>query len=135
MSVKGRLIVLLTVSTLLAMALVWVRRIPPTQPDLGKARMVADRFLELISEGQAAAAWDLTTPDFRSVQRRDSFVASINKGNVPGSSLRFVAVRMVAIDNSPRAEFSYATTDVAVAVRLLAEDQNGTWRIDRMHVE
>jgi len=135
MSAKGRLILLLTVSTLLAMALVWVRRMPPTRPDLGKARIVADRFLELVCEGQASASWDLTTPDFQTAQSRDLFVATIKNGGVLGNSLHFVAVRIVAIDNSPRAEFSYATADATATVRLLAEDQNGTWRIDRLLVE
>ena len=96
--------------------------------------MVADRFLELISEGQAAAAWDLTTPDFEaySVAIRSSPPSA--KGMCPAARCILLPCEWLPSTTVHAAE-SHATTDVAVAVRLLAEDQNGTWRIDRMHVE
>jgi hypothetical protein len=126
---------LLIVSAVLSGTLVWTRNSAPSSPDLGKGRLAADRFLELLRKGQAGIAWDSTTVGFKSAQYRDTFVMFIDKERALGGVLRFVAVQSVMVDKCPRVEFRYCTADAKITVRLLAQDQHGTWRIDRMNIE
>jgi hypothetical protein len=133
---KTMLAVLLVVFALLAAAVVWVwstRR--PTQPNLDEGRAVAEKFLDFVRRGQAAAAWESTTAEFKSAQGRESFIEYVKKYPVLAKPLSFVAVQTVAIGDSPRAEYVYRSADGTNSVRLLAGNEHGIWRIDRFKVE
>lgn len=129
---KTQLVVLLAVFVVLAVAVVWMWRKQPTQPDFDEGRAVADKFLELIRSGQAQQAWDSTTAEFKSAEGRESFLQYVKDHPSLAKPLSFVSVQTVTVQNSPRAEYVYRAADGSSTVRLLAGAERGTWRIDRI---
>jgi hypothetical protein len=133
---KSRLAVLLGVFLVLALVVLWVWwRRAPTQPDLEAGRVVAETFLNLIRAGQAGRAWESTTAEFKSAEGRESFVAYAKKQTLLAGPVTFVAVQTVTIGDSPRAEYVYRAADGSGTVRLLAGNERGIWRIDRIRID
>ena len=128
---KTLLIVLLAVFVVLAVAVFWMWRSAPTQPNLDEGRAVAQKFLDLIRQGQAQQAWESTTAEFKSAQGRETFVQYVKKHPSLAAPLSFVSVQTVTLQNSPRAEYLYRATD-GKNVRLLAGNDRGAWRVDRV---
>ncbi len=130
------LIVLTAVFIVLAVAVGWVWwRKAPAQPNVEEGRAVAEHFLESLRKNQAAGAWERTTAEFKSAEGCESFVAFVKKHPELTKPVTFVAVQTVTVGNSPRAEYVYRSADGKATVRLLAGNEQGTWRIDRMRVE
>jgi hypothetical protein len=128
---KTLLVVLLVVFVVLAIVVFFTWRSAPTQPDLEEGRAVAESFLELVRKGQPQQAWESTTSEFKSAQGRESFVQYVKKHPALAAPLNFVSVQTVTLQNSPRAEYLYRSAD-GKNVRLLAGNERGTWRVDRV---
>jgi len=96
---------------------------------------VADTFLEQIRTGQAAQAWESTTAEFKSAEGREVFVQGLKKHPWLTKPLTFISTETVTIGNSPRSEYVYRAASGPGGVRLLAANERGTWRIDRMKFE
>lgn len=126
------LIALVAVCVVLAAAVFWMWRKQPSQPDFAEGRAIADKFLELLRSGQAQTAWESTTAEFKSAEGRESFLRYVKEHSFLTKPLEFVSVQTVTVQNSPRAEFVYRSQDGKSTVRLLAGDERGTWRIDRI---
>ena len=132
---KTTLIVLLTVFVLLAIAVFWMWRKAPTQPDLDEGRSVAETFLTLVRSGKSQQAWESTTAEFKSAEGRESFLRYVKDHPVLTKPLTFVSVQTVSVQGSPRAEYLYRAHEVGKIVRLLAGNEAGTWRIDRIAID
>lgn len=132
---RSMLIVLLVVFLLLAVTVFWIWRKQPAPIDVDAGRTVADNFLELIRAGQAAKAWESTTAEFKSAEGRESFVRYVKEHPVLGKPLTFASVQTVTLQDTPRAEFVYRTSDATGTVRLLTGDERGSLRIDRITID
>jgi hypothetical protein len=132
---KTLLIVLLTVFVLLAIAVVWMWQRAPTQPDFEEGRSVADAFLKQVRAGQAQQAWESTTAEFKSAEGHESFLRYVKEHPVLTKPLTFVSVQTVSVQDSPRAEYLYREKVGGPTVRLLAGNEGGTWRIDRIAID
>lgn len=130
---KATLWVLLAVFLVLtiAVAVVWLRA--PAQPDVAAGRAVADQFLELLRTGKASEAWQSTTAEFKSAEGRETFLKRVKQHPELTQPLAFVSVQTVTVQDSPRAEYLYRAEKGTV--RLLAGNELGTWRIDRLVTE
>jgi hypothetical protein len=131
---KTRLLVLLAVSLVLIVAVIWVWRTAPTQPDYEAGRAIAEEFLGQVRAGQTAQAWEATTAEFKSAQGRESFSQYVKEHPQLKAPLAFVSVQTVTVQDSPRAEYLYRSGDGRV-VRLLAGNEGGTWRVDRVQID
>jgi hypothetical protein len=129
------LVVLLAVFVALAIAVVLMWRKAPTEPSVDEGRSVAEAFLEQIRAGHAQQAWESTTAEFKSAEGRESFVRSVKKHPALAKPLSFVSVQTATVQGNPRAEYIYRAADGGGTVRLLAGNDRGSWRIDRMIVE
>jgi hypothetical protein len=131
---KATLWLLLAVFAVLAVAVavVWLRA--PAQPDVAAGREVADRFLALLRAGKASEAWQSTTAEFKSAEGRETFLKRVKQHPELSKPLAFVSVQTVTVQDSPRAEYLYRA-EGAGTVRLLAGNELGTWRIDRLVTE
>ncbi len=129
------LVVLLAVFVALAIAVALMWRKAPTEPSVDEGRAVADKFLELIRSGQAQQAWESTTAEFKSAEGRESFVRSVKKQPALAKPLSFVSVQTATVQGNPRAEYIYREAAGGGTVRLLAGNDRGSWRVDRMIVE
>ena len=132
---KTLLVVLLCVLALLAVGVFWMWSGRPTQPDVDAGRAVAEQFLQQIRAGKADQAWASTTAEFKSAQGRETFAKFVKDHPLLSTPTAFVAVQTVSVQDSPRAEYTYRGTDGKGTVRLLAGDEQGMWRIDRMTVD
>jgi hypothetical protein len=130
------LAVLVGVFVLLAVVVFWVWRRPaPTQPDVDQGRAVAQKFLDLIRNGQPQQAWESTTAEFKSAEGRESFLRYVKKHAVLTKPLAFASVQTVNVQDSPRAEYVYRPADGKGAVRLLVANELGTWHVDRIAID
>jgi len=132
---RTQLIVLLAVCAVLAIAVFWMWRKRPTQPDFEAGRAVAEEFLQLVRSGQPEKAWESTTAEFKSAEGRESFLRYVKDHPSLSGKLSFVSVQTVTVQDSPRAEYLYRGEDSKSTVRLLAGDERGTWRIDRISMD
>jgi hypothetical protein len=128
-------VVLLVLFAALGVGVYITWRKAPTEPDLDEGRAVAEQFLELIRKNQPQQAWESTTAEFKSALGRESFLGSVKKHPMLAKPLSFVSVHTVTVQNSPRAEYVYRSADGKGTVRLLAGNERGTWRVDRLTVE
>lgn len=132
---KAVLIALLAIFVVLGVAVVWVWRSPATQPDLAEGRAVTEAFLERIRAGKPQEAWESTTAEFKSAEGRESFVRYVKKNAILTKPLAFVSVQTVTAQGQPRAEYIYRSENPAGTVRLLAGNDQGSWRVDRITLE
>lgn len=132
---KTLLGILMAVFVVLAIAVAWVWRNGPTQPDVDEGRGVVEKFLELVRSGQTKQAWDSTTAEFKSAQGRETFVHYVETHPLLAKPLSFVSIQTVTIQNSPRAEYVYRATEGSGTVRLLAGNDRGAWRVDRVAID
>ncbi len=131
---KTLLLVLLGVLVAMAVGVYWMWSGRPTQPDVDAGRAVAEQFLQQIRAGKADQAWASTTAEFKSAQGRETFSKFVKDHPLLSKPTAFVAVQTVTIQDSPRAEYTYRATEGAGTVRLLAGNEQGAWRIDRIAV-
>lgn len=132
---RTQLIVLLVVCVVLAIVVFWMWRKRPVQPDFDAGRAVADEFLELVRSGKSEQAWESTTAEFKSAEGRESFLQYVEEHPRLTRPLSFVSVQTVTVQNSPRAEYVYRAEDAKTTVRLLAGNEQGAWRIDRISMD
>ncbi|MBI2827604.1 MAG: hypothetical protein HYX69_23255 [Planctomycetia bacterium] len=104
-------------------------------PDVDAARPAADEFLRAIQSGQSSQAWESTTAEFKSAQGREKFLRYVKEHKFLGKPLDFVSAETVTIQKRPQAEYVFRSGDGRATVRLLARNENGAWRIDRMLID
>ncbi len=129
------LVVLVAVLVVLAVAVFLTWRQPTTQPSIDEGRRVADDFLTQIRERHPDAAWESTTAEFKSAEGRESFLRYVKQNPLIAKPLDFVSVQTVTVQKSPRAEYVYRSPKSGQTVRILAGNERGTWRVDRIRVE
>jgi hypothetical protein len=129
------LISLVAVMLILLVVVVWMWLRAPSQPDLVGGRAVADEFLAQVRAGRAAQAWETTTTEFKSAQGRESFLETVKKYPWLSKPMHFVSVQTVSVQGKPRAEYMFRSTETDKTVRLLAGDEQGAWRIDRIAID
>jgi hypothetical protein len=131
---KTMLIGLVAVMLVLLAAVVWTWRKTPAEPDFEAGRAVADNFLALVRAGQTKQAWESTTAEFKSAQGQESFAEQVKGHPALAKPASFVSVQSVTVQDSPRAEYLYRLADGKV-VRLLAGQEGGAWRVDRLRID
>jgi hypothetical protein len=104
---------------------------PPTKPDANIGQGVVDHFLAHLRDGDAGAAWDATTAEFKSIEGRESFIRTAAKAPVLKQNLSFVSVQDVQVQDEPRAEYIYQSPDSKM-VRVLVGYESGEWKVDRL---
>ena len=132
---KTKLVVLVSIFVVLGIVVAWMWRKPATQPSVDEGRAITEKFLEQIRAGQVAEAWESTTAEFKSFEGRESFVRSVKKTPALTKTLSFVSVQTATVQGSPRAEYIFRAAEGGGRVRLLAGNDHGAWRVDRMVVE
>ena len=115
-----------------AAVVLWWRWAPVTQPTADVGQQVVDDFLKQLREGQAAAAWQATTAEFKSALGREKFLSYVKERPYFKRPLAFVSMQTVRVQNQPRSEFVYRTADSKATVRILVGSEAGTWHVDRL---
>lgn len=115
-----------------AAVVLWWRWAPATQPTADVGQQVVDDFLKQLREGQAAAAWQATTAEFKSALGREKFLTYVKERPYFKRPLAFVSMQTVRVQNQPRSEFVYRTADSKATVRILVGSEAGTWHVDRL---
>ena len=115
-----------------AAVVLWWRWAPVTQPTADVGQQVVDDFLKQLRDGQAAAAWQATTAEFKSALGREKFLTYVKERPYFKRPLAFVSMQTVRVQNQPRSEFVYRTADSKATVRILVGSEAGTWHVDRL---
>jgi len=132
---KAMLMALGAVLVVLGVAVAWMWSSSPTLPNLAEGRAVTEAFLERIRSGQPQQAWESTTAEFKSTEGRESFVRYVKKNVILSKPLTFVSVQMVTAQGQPRAEYIYRSEKPPGNVKLLAGNDRGSWRVDRITID
>ncbi len=129
---SGRILLsaLIAVFVLGASAAVWLWTRPATLPRPEQGQMVAESFLKEIREGRGDAAWNSTTAEFKSALGRESFVRQAKAIPALQKPLQFVSVQTVAVQEQPRSEFLFRSSE-GPEVRLVLGREDSVWKIDR----
>lgn len=110
----------------------WWRWAPATQPSADVGQQVVDEFLKQLRDGQAAAAWQVTTAEFKSALGREKFLTYVKARPYFKRPLAFVSMQTVRVQDQPRTEFVYRTADSKATVRILIGSEAGGWHVDRL---
>lgn len=104
---------------------------PPTQPDVDVGRTVVEQFLSAVRKGNAGAAWDATSTEFKSVEGRESFIRKTKSMPILAEPLQFNSTQQVLVQDKPRTEYLFQSPK-AKMVRVLLGYERGEWKVDRL---
>jgi hypothetical protein len=124
--------VLIAILVVLAGLAGWYWMQPATQPDLDEGRTVADKFLSDVRGGQAGAAWESTTAEFKSADGREQFLALVKSKPVLSQPLEFISAQTVTVLEQPRTEYLFRDPKDGATVRLVLGNEAGVWKVDRL---
>lgn len=127
---QARTTIVLAILLLLGGSAAWFWLLPVTQPDLSLGRVIAERFLEQLQNGQAAEAWTSTTAEFKSAQGQESFVRELSAQMLPPGPLDFVSMLTVEVASQSRSEYLFRTT-TGETIRIVLGREDGLWKVDR----
>ncbi len=127
----SRLLVLIPLLVVLAVAAGWYWLQPSTQPGLEEGRAIAQAFLEAIRAGTPEAAWAGTTAEFKSASGRESFLTQVRSLPVLREQFDFVSAQTVTVQNQPRTEYLFRESKSGTTVRIVIGKENGSWKVDR----
>ena len=127
--------VLLTVVVALAAAiaggfLLWSRE--ATSPGPAEGRAIAEMFLSRLEGGDAEAAWESTTAEFKSAEGATKFVTRVKNNAWVREPMTFSSVQQVKVNDSDRLEFAFTSSKTGKFVRILLARDQGAWRVDRL---
>lgn len=134
MTSNSRAIVLLAVLVIIAGALFFWMSQSATHPSPDVGQKIADTFLTALRDGQADAAWQSTTAEFKSAQGREAFAQFVMKNNSLTQPLEFVSSQLVDIQDQPRSEFVYRVTANKTTIRIVIGRESNDWKVDRLIV-
>jgi len=129
------LIGVLCALAVVASVVLWWRWAPATQPSADVGQQVVDDFLKQLRDGQADAAWQATTAEFKSALGREKFLSYVKERPYLKRPLSFVSMQTVRVQNQPRSEFVYRTGDSKATVRVLVGSEGGAWHVDRLSAD
>jgi hypothetical protein len=129
---NSKVILLIALLVVLAGVVGWLWMQPATQPDLDEGRAVADKFLSDVRGGQAEAAWESTTAEFKSADGREQFLAMVKGKPVLGQPLDFISAQTVTVLEQPRTEYLFRDPKTGATVRLVLGNEGGVWKVDRL---
>lgn len=104
----------------------------------GGGRDIAEPFLSQLRDGQASAAWDSTTAEFKSAMGRETFLGYVKKNPVLKQPSEFISVQQVSVNDLPRTECVYRVPSPEKGkgtVRVLLASEQGKWKVERLNVE
>lgn len=115
------------------------RPAPQATPEVGKE--VAELFLKQIREGNADAAWQSTTADFKSDEGRESFARYVRDHSFVWPALEFQEYRRGELNGLPRGQCIYqisAKTALPIAiqqVRIAVAKEEETWKVEGLFLD
>lgn len=115
------------------------RPVPQAPPDVGK--QVAEQFLEQLRTGQAEAAWQSTTAEFKSDEGRESFVRYARQHAAVWPAIEFQEYKRGELNGLPRGQAFYQPSTSAVPppsikqVRIAVAQEEGTWKVEGLFLE
>ena len=126
---------------LLVLGGVWYansRPAPQAPPDVGK--QVAEQFLEQLRTGQAEAAWQSTTAEFKSDEGRESFIRYAHQHAAVWPTIEFLEYKRGELNGLPRGQaiFQPATSAQPAnikQVRIAVAQEEGTWKVEGLFLE
>lgn len=124
------LVVLIVLLVIGASAAVWLWSSAATQPSPDEGRQIAEKFLQHVREGRAAAAWDSTSAEFKSALGRESFVKEAKATAWLAKPVEFVSTNTVTVQDQPRSEYLFRSPE-GKEIRLVLGNEAGTWKVDR----
>lgn len=120
------------VTVLLVLAGVWFWPRVPNHPTADQNRQVAEEFLTQIRQGEASRAWESTTAEFKSALGREKFLKQVKQHPFLTKPMEFVDIQPVAVQQAGRTEAVFKAIQGRASVRVLAGNEGGKFRVDRM---
>lgn len=125
------LVVLAVVLLVGVVAAVQMLMKPPTKPEADVGQKVAEEFLAKLRAGDAGAAWDAATAEFKSIEGRESFMSTAAKAPLLKQQLHFASLQEIKVGDQPRSEFIFQSPESKM-VRVLVGYDGGSWKVDRL---
>src|SRR5688572_18505508 len=97
------------------------------------ARPVADKFLEQIRAGQASAAWESTTADFKSDEGRESFLRLVAQTPELSQPVEFISHEVIETHGLKRARCLYQSKQTPPSTRkihVLVAQELDVWKVE-----
>lgn len=101
------------------------------QPTADEGRAVAERFLEKMRAGDAAAAWESTSAEFKSAEGKEAFLRATAPVSYLREPLTFQSAEKSEVGSSVRTELVY-TGQSGAKVKLLLGKEFGEWKVERL---
>ena len=122
----------------LSLAYVWRRSAPQAPPAVGKE--VAETFVKQLQAGQADAAWESTTAEFKSDEGRESFARYAREHAALWPGIEFVEYRPGELNGLPRGQaiFRPAATQsgtIPQQVRFAVAQEEGVWKVEGIFLD
>ncbi len=105
------------------------------RPSDETARRVADDFLASLKAKQVDAAWERTTPDFKSFRGKSVFRKYVQAQPMLMSALTFESVKDETKDERRVTNCVYAVPGQSVRVQIAVAFDGGEWRVDGLRVD
>ena len=126
---------LLALTVVVAVAIVggillWNR--PAANPSPAEGQAIAEAFLARLETGDAGAAWESTTAEFKSAEGKTKFAARVKANAWLGEPMAFSSVQQVKVNDTDRLEFAFTSAKTGKFVRILLARDQGQWRVDRL---
>ena len=98
---------------------------------------MADQFLAELRAKRPAAAWELTSAEFKSDEGRESFVGWAAQRPMLAEALEFQEYRVGDFNGLKRAECLYRPSAAASAtpIRIIIGQELGEWKVEGVLVE
>ena len=109
---------------------VWMR--PALNPSIDEGRAVANAFLAGLRNGKAGDTWTATTPEFKSAEGRERFLARLKKNGWLLDPMVFSSSQQVKVNGTERIEFVFTSEKTGKPVRLLVGQDQRQWKVDRL---
>lgn len=103
-------------------------------PDDSEGRTIADLFIQQIQAGQASAAWDSTTAEFKSAEGREAFLRFVGSEKKTIQTSVFESSRTVEQHGVQYTEYSFKS-EAGKHVVLTLGSEGQQWHVTAMRIE
>jgi len=131
----GKMLFAAVLAVVAAVAFLAYRFVGVTDNPPESGRATAEPFLAAIRSGNASAAWETTTAEFKSNQGRENFLKYVEQHPLVKEPLEFYNFQTVTINGLSCAECAFGKQGAPGSgpkVRVLLAKEQGKWKVERL---
>ncbi len=103
-------------------------------PSETEGKAVAETFLQQVQSGQAAAAWESTTAEFKSAEGREAFLRVVQSEKKVFQTAEFESCQSIEQHGMKFTEYSFKSSTGRKLIVTPGFEQDG-WRVTAVRIE